>query len=265
MVTKSQNFCANCGQKSPVHRFTIKHFIHESFHAFTHADKGLLHLLKELLLRPGVVAREYIAGKRKKYYNPFTFFLLLAAFYVLSGTIASSSTKEAAKVPAGIEHIKDPEAKKQALAIYERGIKSKVFMTKHSNIVAMVAVPFFAFLFWLFYLRRKYNYSEHLVASLMFVSFANLAFSLLVIPLQAVFKGSPYELAVTALGFVLQWIYFVVAYGGFMQLNGFWQRTKIIVVVLFGLVLWIFLSMNLIALYVYQNAHFYEFFKYMKR
>ena len=65
-------FCPRCGQKADTHRLTWKHFGHEVLHAVTHADASVLHLFRDLLVRPGTVAREYLAGKRKKYFSPFT-------------------------------------------------------------------------------------------------------------------------------------------------------------------------------------------------
>src|SRR5687768_6081335 len=73
-------YCPNCSQKADTHRFTLGHIGHEIFHAFTHADKGIIFLIKELLLRPGKVASEYAAGKIKKYFSPLTFYLLISAF-----------------------------------------------------------------------------------------------------------------------------------------------------------------------------------------
>src|SRR5689334_17205611 len=72
-------FCSNCGQKADIHRITLKHLFHELFHAITHADKGILLLAKDLLTRPGYVAREYLDGKRKKYFNPLSFMVITAA------------------------------------------------------------------------------------------------------------------------------------------------------------------------------------------
>jgi hypothetical protein len=57
-----------------VHRITLKHFFHEVFHAFTHTDKEIFHLLKSLATRPGSTARQYVLGKRQSYFNPFTVF-----------------------------------------------------------------------------------------------------------------------------------------------------------------------------------------------
>ena len=66
VLSDGQRFCAHCGQKTSTHRLTWTHFQHEFFHALTHADRGILHLFKELVLRPGVVVREYLAGTRQK-------------------------------------------------------------------------------------------------------------------------------------------------------------------------------------------------------
>src|SRR5688572_4842962 len=81
-TTFEGKFCPNCAQKADTHRFTVKHFAHELFHAFTHTDKGVFFLSKELLLRPGKVAREYNSGMRKKYFNPITFLLIVTAIQI---------------------------------------------------------------------------------------------------------------------------------------------------------------------------------------
>ena len=76
------NFCPNCSQKAGTHRFSVKHIVHEAFHAFTHTDKGIFFLIKEMLKRPGKVALEYNGGRRKKYFNPFTFLLIMIALNI---------------------------------------------------------------------------------------------------------------------------------------------------------------------------------------
>lgn len=263
-VSSAQHFCANCGQSVKTHRFTLGHFFHEGFHAFTHADKGLLFLLKELAIRPGVVVKEYLAGKRKKYFNPFTFFFILMGFYVLSDSLKSTDSVRK-PVPVEISKITDVEKKKEVMAMYERRINIQTFFKKRANIVAMFAVPIFAFYYWLIYFRKRYNFAEHLVASLLFVSFANLAFSLLVNPLQAIFRGTALAQYVFLLGFVLQWVYLSVAYSGFFNLKGFWATTGIVVSVLVILMFWFFLSLMTTAIYIYQNSHFMEFFNHMSR
>lgn len=263
-LAKTHSFCPKCGQPAKTHRFTFKNFIHEGFHAVTHADKGLFYLLRELTLRPGLVAREYISGKRKKYFNPFTFFLLLMGLFVLVDTFVNSSEMEASKpIPERISAVKDPEIRAALEIKYHRGMVARDFMSKHGSLVAMFAIPFFAFFFKMIYYRRKYNYSEHLVANLMFVAFANLAFTLIVFPLKGVLKDTPWEQLAFIFGFLLQAFYFTLAYKGFMQLKGFWSVTGLFLWSILAIILWVMVSLSGIAIYVTRSIHFYEYFMYI--
>jgi hypothetical protein len=49
--------------KNDIHRLTFTHILHEFFHAFTHADKGIFHLLNGLVAKPGTMEREKVEGK----------------------------------------------------------------------------------------------------------------------------------------------------------------------------------------------------------
>ena len=263
-LIKSQNFCSQCGQSASTHRFTIVSFFHEGFHAITHADKGLFYLLKELTIRPGIVARAYIDGKRKKYFNPFTFFLLLMALYVFVNTfVGAKELTNSRPMPESISAITDVEVRKSAENQYNRGVEARRFMTKNGNLVAMLAIPFFALFFRTIYYRGRYNYVEHLVANLMFVTLANLAFTLIVFPLQALLIGSPWASMTNILGFVLQAFYFTIAYKGFMELKGGWPTVKIAIFSFIGIMLWAILSISLIAIYVMRSIHFYDYFKHL--
>jgi hypothetical protein len=256
-----QKFCSQCGQQAQVKRFTLGHFMHEVFHAFTHADKGIVFLLKESFMRPGIVAKEYIAGKRKKYFNPFTFFLILAAFYVLSASLKAHDDNSSKSIPDSILKIENPVKKQESILIYQRVIKAQQFFSKNANVVAMIAVPFFAFYFWLIFYRRAYNYSEHLVANLLFISFSNLAFTLLVFPIQMLLKNSSVENFVPLLGLILQWIYLAISYRSLMGIKGFWPVFKIVSATLIGLIFWVILTWLAMAIYIYQNAQFLDYFK----
>src|SRR5262245_11561097 len=78
-----ENFCPSCGQKANVHGLTFHSLLHEIVHYFTHAEKNIFSLIKQLTFKPGVVAEEYLAGKRKKYFSPVNFFLIVAGLLVI--------------------------------------------------------------------------------------------------------------------------------------------------------------------------------------
>jgi hypothetical protein len=94
------SYCHTCGQKSSTHRLDMKDFIlHELVHGVFHFDKGILYTVKEIILRPGKVAKNYIDGKRVAYYNFFYLTLLLIALLLILKEILHNSTNPIAATP----------------------------------------------------------------------------------------------------------------------------------------------------------------------
>ncbi|MEJ7625948.1 MAG: DUF3667 domain-containing protein [Ferruginibacter sp.] len=157
-------FCPNCGQKTRLHRLSLHDIFHEGLHYFIHADKGFFLLLKNLIYKNGTIAKDYVEGKRKKYFPPLNFYLLVATILVLVFSIITNTTKSVSFDHPELKNIKDPVKRAEVTRIYERQAVAVKFINKYSNIVAMVAIPLICFIYWLFYRKGKYNYTEHLVA-----------------------------------------------------------------------------------------------------
>lgn len=75
-------YCAKCGQAAKVHRIDAHYISHEIQHLL-HLEKGFLHTVKELLLRPGQNIREYIAGNRSRHVKPIPFLIFTSLIYTL--------------------------------------------------------------------------------------------------------------------------------------------------------------------------------------
>jgi len=89
-----------------------------------------------LLLKSGTVAREYIGGKRKKYFNPFTFFLILAALFILSNTFFSPvSVSRNPEIPVSVQNMPDPVKKAEVIEMIKRGANVRYFTSKYGNIL----------------------------------------------------------------------------------------------------------------------------------
>ena len=69
-------FCSNCGQKNIDHRLNFYEILCDLVSRITSLERGLLHTFIQLCLRPGIVAREYVHGKQRRYANPLTYFFL---------------------------------------------------------------------------------------------------------------------------------------------------------------------------------------------
>jgi Protein of unknown function (DUF3667) len=78
-TTLQGKYCQNCGQSASTDRFSWHEIWHHATHALTHVDTGIFFTLLELLRRPGLTIRNYLAGKRRAYFNPFTLLLTCTA------------------------------------------------------------------------------------------------------------------------------------------------------------------------------------------
>lgn len=202
LLTADDHFCPNCGQKTNTHRLTIGHIIHEFLHTFTHADVGFLGMIADLLVKPGVVAREYIKGKRKKYFSPFTFFVLCVGMVVFSSHLFHVTQEHQKVDPRVLAQLPTEAAQKKYITIVNRSNDVSEFVSKNMNAIMMAVLPIYAFFPWIFFRKRGYNYSEQLVAIMLFQSLVALFMGIAVIPWMTKIKDQ--QLLVYAyLGFLL--------------------------------------------------------------
>ena len=85
-----ENFCPECGQKNDLRKISVKEIILQFFSGFFAFDNLFFRTLKPLILHPGKVSKDFIAGKRKMYSNPFQLFLHVSIiFFITINLIAS--------------------------------------------------------------------------------------------------------------------------------------------------------------------------------
>jgi hypothetical protein len=139
-LADGQAFCGQCGQKAATRRLTLVGIGHDLVHALFHIDQSIFALLKGLLLRPGYVAREFVKGRRRKYFSPFAFAVItagLATFFVIATGARWFSP------------ITDSEA---------QGI-----LSRHINLVILLQTPVLTSLCWLLFWNARMTFAEHLV------------------------------------------------------------------------------------------------------
>jgi len=61
-LAPEQEYCGTCGQKRIAGRITLPGIAHDLIHAFVHVDRSVLSLIRQLLVLPGAVARDFIKG-----------------------------------------------------------------------------------------------------------------------------------------------------------------------------------------------------------
>jgi hypothetical protein len=141
-------FCQNCGQSYSTHRISLHHLSHEVFHLFTHLDKGFLYTLKELVLHPGAMQREYLEGRRYQHQKPFSMFFIAVTVTALGQFLIKSLV----------------------FKLYGMSDDSQDYFRHYFALMQMALLPIYAFITWLFFRKSPYNYAEIAVVVLYSIS-----------------------------------------------------------------------------------------------
>jgi hypothetical protein len=239
-------FCHRCGQKEFLrHDFTLKHFFGHFLHEFTHLDSNkIITTLTAFLFKPGLLAEEYLAGRKGRYINPIRVYLTISALYFffawgallqMSGTTVKS-----------IESQRQVIAMAQAKGVEPHLLAEKILQKaeKYSALLRFASVLLSGlFLAGFYYGARRY-YVEHLVFSLYFYSFDFfLRSSLAVIFIIAAKTGITLPTAVRGLFYVGISVYLLLALRRVYKES--WAKTSLKSVVLIICELLLFIAVNM--------------------
>jgi hypothetical protein len=79
----SGKYCSNCGQ-ADFKRFSILYLWQLLHQDLFEIDRGLWKTFKDLMVRPGYMVKDFLAGKTKTYFSPLKYLLIaVALFYLL--------------------------------------------------------------------------------------------------------------------------------------------------------------------------------------
>ena len=94
-------YCHVCGQENIEPKESVWHLISHFFSDITHFDGKFFTSLKDLVLRPGFLSKEYMNGRRVTYLNPvrmymftsFIFFLIFFTFFKVNESVVNVTYK----------------------------------------------------------------------------------------------------------------------------------------------------------------------------
>lgn len=157
-----QKYCPNCGQPTPVHRIDWHFLSHELEHSVLHMDRGILYSLKQLMLQPGKLLRDYIEGRRGNQVKPLLLITMMAAAVVLlnrliaGGSMMDGGASEALAAAPAL-----PAEMVRLMAAYGA---VGAWVDSHFAAFTLMLLPIEALVFWQVFRRySKLNYPEWLV------------------------------------------------------------------------------------------------------
>lgn len=118
-------FCPNCGQENTDTRKTFHHLFVHFFEDLTHYENSFWKTIKNLLLKPASLTREYLSGKRMSYLAPVRLYIFVSfiTFFIISAFPTGIKLDQTKKVT-----IIDKNGQKKDTLISEKKITLSEFL-----------------------------------------------------------------------------------------------------------------------------------------
>jgi hypothetical protein len=103
-IPETARFCPHCSQRADTARLSFADMTRDLLHAFVNVERGPLVFAWALLTRPGGVAREYVEGRRRRYYGPFATLAVLVGLAALAIKVTGfqALSQEVSTAPAAV-------------------------------------------------------------------------------------------------------------------------------------------------------------------
>ncbi|MBQ8706340.1 MAG: DUF3667 domain-containing protein [Paludibacteraceae bacterium] len=174
------NYCPRCGQSYRIGRYSFKNAMLLFLDVWGLGNRGMFRTLRDLLLRPGYMIRDYISGMQMAYFPPFKLLFLLTALQLAVssgfnlkdlnfwGTATEQSVEETV-APVATDKVKDkvkdevdkaePDEKSFQYAGRWLGKKAEEFGDKYRNLLVLITLLGMS-IFIYFFVRKSPNISD---------------------------------------------------------------------------------------------------------
>ncbi len=223
----------------------MRHFFGHLLHEITHLDSNkIVNTFTALVIRPGLLTKEYLAGRKSSYINPIRIYLTVSALYFLFawGALATAGGGGAEDMQRRPFFVKLAERKGEEPAALAVKVQEKI--GKYSAVLRFASVLLSGLFLMLLYRSSGKYYVEHLIFSLHFYSF-----DFLVKCVVAVFYlGSDYVGYVAYMGIRISYYFLAFIYLAFAFRRVYtqsWPKTLLKAAAQFVFEVLLFIAINI--------------------
>mgnify|MGYP001391352892 CR=1 FL=1 len=225
-------YCAHCGQRAKIHKVTFKETF-QDFWDFAFSINGpFLVTLKFIFTNPGKLFREYLEGKRKRYYKPVAFFILLTVIHVLIRSIIGFNALENSR--------RSTQQIDKMTELYEAG----QFMFENINNLLFFSVFSLALFLKLFFYKRA-SLAEFVAVSFYLTGVYIFLGTFNILYMEYISPGTQYLAILAMLG------YMVFAMISWLKRPSVWIAIKAILAYTLGFIGYVVLAFGLSFLIVW--------------
>ena len=183
------SFCPACSQRADTARLSLGDMLRELMHSFLNIERGPLAMLRSLVTRPGHMARDYVQGRRRRYYGPFATLALLVGGAALIVSLA--------------------DYKMLAQDGYDPGVTD--LLQRHFNLLLLLQLPVLGSICTVVFRSARLTVPEHLVLVAYALSFRTVVL-IASVPLVMATNASAAPTPAEVAGFWIAWyLYFAWA------------------------------------------------------
>ncbi len=163
-IAEKQLYCANCGQKLILERYTFQNMILEPLKSFVLGNKNLIPTLIKLLINPGKHINIYLTKDRMQIYQPFNLLIFIGTlttllslrYHFFANELTSSTSQHLQPLHSGIQIID------QQHLFLERFFH---YAEDFATIINFISIPIFSFFSWLVFRKCQpsTNYAENMI------------------------------------------------------------------------------------------------------
>ena len=245
--TFESDYCPYCGQQAKTKRLRLTEIVNNFIGSFVGGDNKFLRTCLDLICHPGYMVRDYLNGKRVRYYNPLQLYVFMLTLYAVASYVLGVNDSIIEDM-ANLDLDTEVEASKYATVDFF--IKCIAEVGSNKLYGTLVVVFFSAFPYRWFFRKCKVTRpdGQQLALSLteqfytqMYHSCISLFFSVAMLPLALIksldaISGTVFQ--------IVTLVYLVILYRQLMNI-GWW---KSIVLNAISLLLTIFLFISSLVL-----------------
>jgi hypothetical protein len=180
------NYCPRCGQSSKIGRYSFKNAFLLFLDVWGLGNRGMFRTIRDLILRPGYMIRDYLQGMQMAYFPPFKLFFLLIALSLLveSGLNVKGANRfeESMEMFDKIEQENtqqvDEVGKQVTSDFLKQTREATIWINNHMTIVLLVLLLLFSGPLYLFFRHcpnlPDMRFSEFFVAIIYFTDMWNI-------------------------------------------------------------------------------------------
>ncbi|SMO76157.1 DUF3667 domain-containing protein [Gracilimonas mengyeensis] len=150
------NYCSNCGQRTDTGKLSLPVVLQDLSSNIFQVERGFFYTVKSLFVRPGNMIHEYLEGKRKPYFRPFSYIIFFSTFYFLVTKIVGESTWLDDFLTGFSHGGSHSERATEIVSMLDWFAKNYAYTT-------LLLLPVFSVASRISFLKSGRNYAEHLV------------------------------------------------------------------------------------------------------